>query len=59
MNFQFIMTFRYHLNNSLLYVSFFSILSDTEKYDYVGKLLKPGEEPTDYSDEDDTEKKEN
>ena len=35
----------------------------TEKYDYVGKLLKPGEEPTDYSDEEsatDTEnKKEN
>ena len=22
----------------------------TEKYDYVGKLLKPGEKPADYSD---------
>ena len=22
----------------------------TEKYDYVGRLLKPGEKPTDYSD---------
>ena len=34
----------------------------TEKYDFVGKLLKPGEEPTEYSDEEsatDTEKKEN
>ncbi|KFM63246.1 Membrane-associated progesterone receptor component 2, partial [Stegodyphus mimosarum] len=26
----------------------------TEKYQYVGRLLKPGEEPTDYSDEEDT-----
>lgn len=25
-----------------------------EKYHYVGRLLKPGEEPTDYSDEEDT-----
>jgi membrane-associated progesterone receptor component len=24
----------------------------TEKYDYVGRLLKPGEEPTNYSDEE-------
>lgn len=24
-----------------------------EKYDYVGKLLKPGEAPTNYSDEED------
>ncbi|XP_072171270.1 membrane-associated progesterone receptor component 1-like [Diadema setosum] len=35
----------------------------TEKYDYIGKLLKPGEEPTDYSDEEEsaqeTDKKEN
>lgn len=23
-----------------------------EKYHYVGRLLKPGEEPTDYSDEE-------
>lgn len=23
-----------------------------ERYDYVGKLLKPGEEPTNYSDEE-------
>lgn len=27
----------------------------TEKYDLVGKLLRDGEEPTDYSDEEDTE----
>lgn len=26
----------------------------TEKYHYVGRLLKPGEEPTDYSEEEDT-----
>lgn len=25
----------------------------TERYDYVGKLLKPGEAPTNYSDEED------
>lgn len=24
-----------------------------EKYDYVGRLLKPGEQPTNYSDEED------
>nr|CAD7454183.1 unnamed protein product [Timema tahoe] len=24
----------------------------TEKYEYVGKLLRPGEEPTNYSDEE-------
>lgn len=24
-----------------------------ERYDYVGKLLKPGEAPTNYSDEED------
>lgn len=26
----------------------------TEKYHYVGRLLKPGEEPTDYSDDEET-----
>lgn len=26
----------------------------SEKYDYIGKLLKPGEAPTDYSDEEST-----
>lgn len=25
----------------------------TEKYDYVGRLLRPGEKPTNYSDEED------
>lgn len=25
----------------------------SEKYEFVGKLLKPGEEPTNYSDEED------
>lgn len=24
-----------------------------EKYEYIGKLLKPGEQPTEYSDEED------
>lgn len=32
------------------YASFYFI---TERYDYVGKLLKPGEAPTNYSDEED------
>uniref|UniRef100_A0A0A9YFT6 Membrane-associated progesterone receptor component 2 n=1 Tax=Lygus hesperus TaxID=30085 RepID=A0A0A9YFT6_LYGHE len=27
----------------------------TERYDYVGKLLKPGQEPTNYSDEEEDE----
>jgi len=26
-----------------------------EKYDYVGRLLKPGEEPTNYSEEEEEE----
>lgn len=30
---------------------FLSLLS--EKYEYIGKLLKPGEQPTEYSDEED------
>jgi len=30
-------------------------LNFLEKYDFVGKLLKPGEEPTDYSDVSDSE----
>lgn len=25
----------------------------SEKYDYVGRLLKPGEQPNNYSDEED------
>lgn len=32
-----------------LIFSFFILI---EKYDYVGRLLKPGEEPTNYSDEE-------
>lgn len=28
-----------------------------EKYDYVGKLLKPGEEPTEYTDDEDVKDK--
>ncbi|CAO1417580.1 unnamed protein product [Diamesa tonsa] len=31
----------------------FFFLIILEKYDIVGKLLKPGEQPTNYSDEDD------
>ena len=30
----------------------------TEKYEFVGKLLKPGEEPNNYSDEEDEKEKE-
>ncbi|KAH0615977.1 hypothetical protein JD844_026679 [Phrynosoma platyrhinos] len=29
-------------------------VSFLEKYDYVGRLLKPGEEPSEYTDEEDT-----
>lgn len=29
----------------------FSVVS--EKYDYVGRLLKPGDEPSEYTDEED------
>lgn len=25
----------------------------SEKYDYVGRLLKPGDEPSEYTDEED------
>ncbi|RXG68053.1 Membrane-associated progesterone receptor component 2 [Armadillidium vulgare] len=28
-----------------------------EKYDYIGKLLKPGEEPTEYSDDEEAKEK--
>lgn len=35
---------------TLLILLFF--FSDSEKYDYVGKLLRPGEEPTNYSEEE-------
>jgi membrane-associated progesterone receptor component len=31
---------------------FFFLLVFADKYDYVGRLLKPGEEPTNYSDEE-------
>lgn len=27
------------------------------KYDYIGKLLKPGEEPSEYTDDEDTKDK--
>lgn len=30
------------------------VLFFTVKYDYVGKLLKPGEEPTEYTDDEDS-----
>lgn len=29
------------------------VFSFSEKYDLVGRLLKPGEQPTNYSDEED------
>ncbi|XP_008299271.1 membrane-associated progesterone receptor component 1 [Stegastes partitus] len=29
----------------------------TFKYDYIGKLLKPGEEPTEYTDDEETKDK--
>lgn len=32
---------------------FHNIIFFLEKYDFVGRLLKPGEQPTNYSDEED------
>lgn len=32
----------------------FLLMYLSEKYDYVGRLLKPGEEPSEYTDEEDT-----
>lgn len=42
----------------VLFLSFSHALSpgfshSTEKYDYVGRLLKPGDEPSEYTDEED------
>lgn len=31
---------------------YFYICFSTEKYEYVGRLLRPGEEPNSYSDEE-------
>lgn len=31
------------------------MFSFSDKYDFVGRLLKPGEEPTSYSDDEDGE----
>ena len=46
-------------NNFEIHSYFFKIISIicsfldiAEKYEYVGRLLKPGEEPTNYSDEE-------
>lgn len=32
----------------MMFLSFFTV-----KYDYIGKLLKPGEEPSEYTDDED------
>lgn len=34
-----------------------SSCSSAEKYDYIGKLLKPGEEPTEYTDDEEVKDK--
>lgn len=36
-----------------LIVFFFLLFFFLEKYDYVGRLLKPGDEPSEYTDEED------
>lgn len=41
------------VNSFVTFVFFFS----PEKYDYVGRLLRDGEEPTNYSDEEDDKDK--
>lgn len=33
------------------------VLCFAEKYDYIGKLLKPGEEPTEYTDDEEVKDK--
>lgn len=35
------------------YIYFFFLFLSLEKYIYIGKLLKPGEQPTDYTDTED------
>lgn len=30
-----------------------SLITHPERYDYIGRFLKPGEEPNEYSDEED------
>lgn len=46
-----IVTKNYLLQRNFICVIFVCFI--TERYDYVGKLLKPGEAPTNYSDEED------
>lgn len=41
---------RFHLNQCSGFLS-------TDKYDYIGKLLKPGEEPTEYTDDEEVKDK--
>lgn len=47
----FIIKFPTETSTSNLKCSSFS--NSTEKYEYVGRLLRPGEEPNSYSDEED------
>lgn len=42
-----------YIKNSIINELFFFPLSLPEKYDYVGRLLKPGDEPSEYTDEED------
>lgn len=42
---------KHHIIYSLFFVNFFP--QKLEKYEYVGRLLRPGEEPNSYSDEED------
>lgn len=36
-----------------MYVLIVFCSDSVEKYDYVGRLLKPGDEPSEYTDEED------
>lgn len=36
---------------------YFFLSFSTVKYDYIGKLLKPGEEPSEYTDDEETKDK--
>jgi len=39
----------------LSFIIWWFVLSIPVKYDYIGKLLKPGDEPTEYTDEEEEE----
>lgn len=47
------LTYFFAIFSFLLFSGYSDVIKTTEKYDYVGRLLRPGEKPTNYSDEED------